>query len=90
MKVLEPGSPQSGWAVETKCTGAGNNGGGCGAKLLVEKGDLYQTHKYGHDLDHDIFPTFRCSQCGVETDLRGLEVPNNILRSLPSKEPERS
>ena len=40
MKVLEKGP---GWGIECKCTGSGNGGGGCGAKLLVERGDLFDS-----------------------------------------------
>jgi hypothetical protein len=41
MKVLEKGP---GWSMEVVCTGRGNGGCGCGAKLLVERGDVYLTH----------------------------------------------
>ena len=41
MKVLEKGP---GWSMEVRCTGAGNGGCGCGARLLVERGDIYLTN----------------------------------------------
>ncbi len=70
MKVLKKGRAQKGWATEAVCTGAGNGDGGCGAKLLVEKSDLYQTTRCClHETDY--FVTFRCPECGVETDLKG-------------------
>lgn len=40
MKVLRPGRKQKGWSTEAECTGLGNGGGGCGAKLLVEEDDV--------------------------------------------------
>jgi hypothetical protein len=69
MKVLEKGRPQKGWAKEFTCTGAGNGNGGCGAKLLVEQDDVYNTHRYDYGGGHDVFNTFRCPECGVQTDI---------------------
>ncbi len=79
MKVLKKGRPQKGWAKELLCTGNGNGGGGCGAKLLVEKADLYQTSSSCRD-ETDYFVTFRCPECGVQTDTKetpfyGSELP---------------
>ena len=79
MKVLEKGP---GWGIECKCTGSGNGGGGCGAKLLVEREDIYLTHHYDYGGGHDIFYTFRCPECGVETDLDEMKVPSMIRRNL--------
>ena len=69
MKVLKPGRPQAGWSKEFKCTGGGNGEGGCGAKLLVSEYDLYLTHNYDYGGGHDVYTTFCCPQCGVETDI---------------------
>lgn len=69
MKVIKKGREQVGWAKEFTCTGNGNGGGGCGAVLLVEINDIYQTHHYDHGGGHDIFNTFRCPECRVETDI---------------------
>jgi hypothetical protein len=82
MKVLKKGRPQKGWSGEFDCTGKGNGGGGCGAKLLVEFGDLYHTYHYDYDGGHDVYVTFSCAACGVETDIdyRG---PN--YSSIPDK-----
>jgi len=80
MKILTPGRPQKGWAKEFTCTGAGNGGGGCGAHLLVEFGDLYKTYSscMGESESH---VTFACASCGVETDIT-CPVPNSqALRS---------
>lgn len=68
MKVLEKGRPQKGWATQAKCTGKGNGGGGCGALLLVEQGDLFWTYS-SHYNETDEFVTFKCVECGVNTDL---------------------
>jgi hypothetical protein len=69
MKILKPGREQSGWAIETTCTGEGNGGGGCGAVLLVEAADLYITSRDTMGRDYEEFATFQCPTCGVETDL---------------------
>lgn len=66
MKILKPGRKQKGWAKEYKCTG--NDGGGCGATLLVEQADLFQTSRSClHETDY--FVTFACAACGVLTDI---------------------
>lgn len=83
MKVIEKGRPQKGWSKEFKCTGSGNGGGGCGAILLVEYGDLYITTSQCKD-ETDKFVTFRCSECGVETDIKE-PLPGNLERELPTK-----
>ena len=84
MKVIYPGRPQKGWAKELKCTGAGNGDGGCGAILLVEQDDLYETSKGYCDGTTDRYVTFMCSACGVETDVNG--VPYNVTQKIISKE----
>jgi len=68
MKVLAKGRPQKGWSREYTCTGSGNGGGGCGAKLLVEFSDLYMTYSscMGESETH---VTFRCMECTVQTDI---------------------
>jgi hypothetical protein len=71
MKVITPGREQAGWSVERNCTGAGNKDGGCGALLLVEQADVFQTHRFDYGGGHDVFNTFRCGACGVLTDLAG-------------------
>lgn len=69
MKILKKGREQKGWSQEFECTGKGNDGGGCGAKLLVEFGDLYKTHHYDYGGGHDEYVTFRCACCRVQTDI---------------------
>lgn len=68
MKVIKPGRPQKGWAKEFKCTGAGNGDGGCGAVLLVEQEDVFQTSSSVRD-ETDYYNTFECSECKVLTDI---------------------
>lgn len=85
MKVIKKGRPQKGWAQECECTGSGNKGGGCGATLLVEEGDLFQTYASYMGRDEEWFVTFKCSECGVLTDLK--DSPFNA-RDLP-KQKER-
>ena len=69
MKVVKKGREQKGWASEFKCTGKGNGGGGCGAILLVEEGDLFQTVSDHYDGSTDYYTTFRCPCCKVKTDI---------------------
>ena len=79
MKVLEKGP---GWSMEIMWTGSGNGGCGCGARLLVEKGDIYLTHSYDYGGGHDIYYTIRCPECNVETDIDSNKVPSLIKRNL--------
>ncbi len=81
MKVIEPGREQNGWATEATCTGNGNGGGGCGAKLLVEQGDLFKTYRNDRDGTETCI-TFRCCSCGVKTDLPAGSVPGNVWSTV--------
>jgi len=65
MKLIKEGRKQKGWAKEYVCSGSGNKGGGCGATLLVEEGDLFQTYRSNMGW----YVTFECSQCSVQTDI---------------------
>lgn len=84
MKVLKEGSPQKGWAKRFKCTGGGNGNGGCGAVLLVEFGDLFTTESHARD-ETTTYVTFKCSSCGVLTDIDRKDGPENGSIGLPSK-----
>lgn len=75
MKVFKKGRPQRGWSKEFECTGKGNGGGGCGAKLLVEEGDLLRTGSHCYDGSSDYYVSFICSECGVMTDI--IEYPGD-------------
>jgi hypothetical protein len=86
MKVIKKGRPQKGWSVKVKCTGSGNGMGGCGAELLVEQGDLYQTVSEHYDGSTDYYITFECIECGVETDIKEGIVPSSVRQKIaPSK-----
>lgn len=80
MKLLREGRCQNGWAKEYKCTGHGNNNGGCGAVLLVDETDLFRTFRCCID-ETEEFTTFKCPQCGVLTDIKEY----HKTRELPSK-----
>ena len=68
MKVLKKGRKQRGRAIQLNCTGKGNGGGGCGAKLLVSEYDMFKT--YSHALhETDTYITFECPECGTATDV---------------------
>jgi hypothetical protein len=86
MKVIQEGDGRTGWAKEFECTGAGNGNGGCGAILLVEQGDLYHTYNHDYGGGKETFITFKCPECGNETDVKG--VPSSI--SIASKDPAKS
>lgn len=83
MKVIKRGRSQRGWSKEFECTGKGNGGGGCGAKLLVSENDLYMTSSSHYDGSTDYYITFCCSCCGVETDIK--DVPSRIWNDLRRK-----
>lgn len=84
MKVIKKGRPQRGWSQEFKCSGKGNGNGGCGAVLLVEEGDLFQTSSSDYTGDTDYFTTFQCCECGVKTDVKGPDIPY-VTRKSPLK-----
>ncbi len=82
MKVLKKGREQKGWAEELECTGDGNGGGGCGARLLVEEGDLLHTASHaGHETDH--YVSFYCHECGVLTDTKAYPGDIHKLKKGP-------
>ena len=82
MKVLEKGP---GWGIEVICSGKGNGGCGCGARLLVERGDIYLTHSYDYGGGHEIYYTIRCPECHVETDIDDNKIPSLIRREALDK-----
>jgi len=85
MKVIKKGRKQAGWAKEFDCTGRGNGDGGCGARLLVEKKDLFETTTQARD-ETDYFVTFKCPECGVLTDLKDSAHPFHA-NELPRRNP---
>ncbi len=89
MKVITKGRKQQGWAREFTCTGKGNGNGGCGATLLVEEGDMYITIAHSYDASTDYYNTFKCCECGVETDLPDSEVPDRVRNDMAAKREAR-
>lgn len=90
MKVLKKGSGAKGWSIEMTCSGSGNGGGGCGAKLLVEEADVYETAHHCYDGSSDYYTTFACSECGVETDLPASKVPSRVRSGLTTRRTHRA
>lgn len=84
MRVIEKGRPQTDWAKNYTCTGTGNKGGGCGAKLLVEFGDLFRTYHSDCGGAKETCLTFKCSECGVLTDIDVNDPPKFEL--IPDKD----
>lgn len=80
MKVLEKGNP-NGWEIQYYCTGQGNGDGGCEAKLLVSEADIYLT-KAIYRGETEYYFTFKCPECGVETDIPKNNIPQRITRKL--------
>lgn len=79
MQVIAKGRKQMGWARRLLCTGKGNGMGGCGALLLVEEDDLYETSSHARD-ETTYYVTFKCCECMVQTDVVG--VPGHIKAKL--------
>ncbi len=88
MKTLKKGRDQKGWSKEEKCTGLGNGGGGCGALLLVEQGDIFRTTSHARD-ETTNHVTFACHDCGVLTDMKIYGGPVRV-GDLPLKNPRRA
>ncbi len=86
MKVLEKGNGAKSWSTVANCTGAGNRGGGCGAKLQVEATDLFRTTSNARDETTE-YTTFKCPECQVLTDLPEGKVPSDIERKLVTRNP---
>ncbi len=78
MRVVKKGREQKGWAKEYECTGSGNGNGGCGAILLVEAGDLFETSSSALS-DIDYYTTFQCPECEVLTDIPRTDYPGYDL-----------
>ena len=90
MKVIKKGREQKGWAQQFTCTGKGNRGGGCGAILLVEEDDMYFTSSSCYDGSTDYFNTFKCCDCGVETDVSDSKVSARVKDKMQEKRDART
>jgi len=85
MKLIQKGMTPSNWENQYVCTGWGKRSG-CGAVLLVNHNDLFGTYQFPSDRDGDrglLHITFKCSECGVLTNIND-PVPKSEL--LPSQE----
>lgn len=82
MKILER---KDAWFIEQICTGRGNGGGGCTSRLAVEKEDIYVTANSDWLGDVDYYYTFKCPVCGIETDIKEVDVPHSIQRESLEK-----
>ena len=72
MEVLSSGIPKSETA-EVECTGNGSGFNGCGAKLEIDKGDIFIAGS-GMDSTGDV-PCIKCPECNATTivdDIRNL------------------
>lgn len=84
MQVLEKGNP-NGWDIEQVCTGKGNGGGGCGARLLVSMEDIFITSHTYIDGTRDNYYTFTCPECGINTDIPDESIPQAIRKKIREK-----
>ncbi len=75
MRLIRAGS-DTGWGRELRCTGKGNNLNGCGALLLVEKGDLHIA---------EAVACFKCPGCNAWTDVATAETGGLRISELPKK-----
>ena len=66
------------WAVQIMCTGKGNSDNGCGAVILVEESDLFNTTTVT-----TVQTSFHCTECKANTDIDN--VPESIFNRLPSR-----
>ncbi len=84
MKIIEKGTGPTEWAIEQKCTGNGD--AGCGATLLVERSDLFETTSSARG-ETTRYTTFECAQCKVWSDVADSKVPPHVRSGLPHRAP---
>lgn len=83
MMINNPACNLANWSVQILCSGKGNNKIGCGAVLLVEESDLFNSTRV-IEHDHVVMQTsFCCTECKAHTDIDN--VPTEIFNRLPSK-----
>jgi hypothetical protein len=66
------------WSAEVCCTGAGNEGAGCGRVRAVELAEVFNSCTYARPV-----ATVECPQCGAWTDLPGTLWPGNLDQLRP-------
>jgi hypothetical protein len=84
MKVIKSGDGKRTWGIEKACTGSGRNCG-CNAILLIEEDDLFFTYSSHYDGGTETYITFRCPECGEETDIDRSEVPDRIIGKIKDR-----
>lgn len=84
MKVIHTGDLHT-WVAEAECSGRGNGGGGCWARLLVEAQDVFGTCVQNHGETRH-FISFRCCLCGTHTDLPRTQYPPATVEVPPLAE----
>ncbi|MDP3725887.1 MAG: hypothetical protein Q8R36_01680 [bacterium] len=89
MQIIKKGRPQRGWSKNFKCTGAGNDGGGCGAVLLVSEYDIYPMYIGNGEGGSECLYTFCCQECGVETEITEGKRPPEAKGKRPSEKARR-
>jgi hypothetical protein len=87
MKVIAQGKPKKAWTTKVKCTGSRKEG--CGAKLLVELGDVY---KLPYEAPADAAPgeevvlyAVCCPECGAETAVELPLLAPKVIERIPFK-----
>jgi hypothetical protein len=86
MKVLKEGEKKN-WGIKEICTGAGNGemDGACGAELLIEEEDIFQTSCSDIGGDTECFYTFECPCCKTWTDIKRTKLPIWVMDKANKK-----
>lgn len=83
MEVLQKGD---GWSMNVTCTGAGNDGGGCGSLLKVSAEDLFLTCNFAWGfIEQTKYITIECPVCKIYTDLNEYDIPPQIRKNVKFK-----
>jgi len=89
MKVIKKGKTpeERAWKREFDCTGYGNGNRGCGAVLEVQEDDIFTTYRSSMGRWECNFLTFRCPECGANTDIDNddgaKEMPPHLWKKAP-------
>ena len=67
--IKKPKKPQHGPLFERACTGCGNDGGGCHARVELSSGDLFTTWEQDDLGVIQAVTTWTCPWCGSHNDL---------------------
>lgn len=78
MKILEPGNgKKKEWTLTVDCDR-------CGAKLLLDQGDLFRSDIMNTRAKMEHYVSFKCMQCKKETNIEIYYIPDAIYDDLPS------